>query len=505
MAPVAVIGTPGGRTVAIGQLARIFAVHFVDQMHLQLDNNGTKHEQLARALRHAIRSGQLQSGSKLPSTRMLSENLGLSRNTVLRAYEQLRTERLGVMREGSGTYVGDVPLSRGPVALPRRVEAQSEYASRVRGLPPLTLANGSPGLRYDLQYGVPLVNPKLVSAWSTAMASAAARANTGYPHPQGLPELRESISRFLAVWRGVIASPQDIVIVSGTQQALSLLARILLDVGATAAIEDPHHQLALHCLRAHGARVVGVRTDEEGLVVDELPKDARLVHVTPSHQFPSGETMSLDRRLQLLKFAEANSSWIFEDDYDGELSYSARPIATLRTLDAGDRVVYVGSFSKMMYPSLRLAYVVCPEGLRKDLIRAKMLEDLGCAAIEQAALHSLFERGSFDRHLRATVVELRQRRSALSAGLERYTGGKIHVAGSQLGMHVIGWLRDFDQPQLDRLIASARLQGLGLHSIHPYYREPPPHPGLLLGFASLFPRQIDAATKILGDCLQALP
>jgi GntR family transcriptional regulator/MocR family aminotransferase len=481
------------------------AAYTVDKMHLQLDNNGPKYEQLSRALRQAIRSGQLQSGGKLPSTRMLSEKLGLSRNTVLRAYEQLRIERLGVMREGSGTYVSDVPLSHGPVAPPKRVEAQSAYASRVRDLPPLTLAGPRPGLRYDLQYGAPLVNTKLVSAWSTALATAAARTNTGNLHPQGLPELRESISRFLAIWRGVVANPQDIVIVSGTQQALSLVARIILDVGATAAIEDPHYQLALHCLLAHGADVTGVRTDEEGLVVDELPKNARLIHVTPSHQFPSGKTMSLSRRRQLLKFAEENSSWIFEDDYDGELSYSAKPIAALRSLDAGDRVVYVGSFSKMMFPALRLAYVVCPAGLRKDLIRAKTLEDLGCPSIEQAAMHLLFERGAFDRHLRATVVELRRRRSALFAGLERHAGGRIQVVDSQLGMHVVGWLPDFDPPKLDRLIASARLQGLGLHPIHPYYRAPPPQLGLLLGFASMFPRQIEVATKILGDCLRALP
>ena len=436
---------------------------------------------------------------------MLSENLGLSRNTVLRAYEQLRIERLGVMREGSGTYVGDVPLLHGPVAAPKRVAAQSAYASRLRDLPPLTLGGGGAALRYDLQYGAPLVNTKLVSAWSTALATAAARTNTGYPHPQGLPELRESISRFLATWRGVVADPRDIVIVSGTQQALSLVARILLDVGATAALEDPYYQLASHCLQAHGADVVGVRTDEEGLVVDELPKEARLVHVTPSHQFPSGRTMSLSRRQQLLRFAEENSSWIFEDDYDGELSYSARPIPALRSLDCGDRVVYVGSFSKMMFPSLRLAYVVCPAGLRKDLVRAKMLEDMGCPAIEQAAMHLLFSRGSFDRHLRATVLELRRRRSALFAGLERHAAGRIQADDSQLGMHVIGWLPDFDPLRLDRLIASARQQGLGLHPIHPYYREPPPRLGLLLGFAGLFPRQIEAATKILGDCLQTLP
>ena len=475
-------------------------------MHLQLDNQGPKHEQLARSLRQAIRSGQLQSGSKLPSTRMLSENLGLSRNTVLRAYEQLRIERLGVMREGSGTYVSDVPPLHGPVAPPRHVEAQCGYAARLRDLPPLTLGSGGgPALRYDLQYGAPLVNTKLISAWSTALATAAARTNTGYPHPQGSPELRESIARFLATWRGVVADPRDIVIVSGTQQALSLLARIVLDPGATATMEDPFYELAAHCLKAHGAEVVGVRMDDEGLVVDELPPQARLIHVTPSHQFPSGRTMSLRRRQQLLAFAEQHSSWIFEDDYDGELSYSAQPIAALRSLDTGDRVVYVGSFSKMMFPSLRLAYVVCPAGLRKDLVRAKMLEDLGCPAIEQAAMHLLFKRGAFERHLGATVLELRRRRAALLAGLARHAAGLVEADGSHLGMHVIGWLPGVDQPRLERLIASARQQGLGLHPIHPYYRVPPPRLGLLLGFAGLFPSQIEDATRILGDCLRALP
>ena len=474
-------------------------------MHLQLDNKGPKHEQLARSLRQAIRSGQLQSGSKLPSTRMLSENLGLSRNTVLRAYEQLRIERLGVTREGSGTYVGDVPPAHGFVAPPRHVEAQSAYASRLRDLPPLTSARGGPGIRYDLQYGTPLVNPKLVSAWSTALATAAASTDTGYPHAQGLPELRESIARFLATWRGVVANPRDIVVVSGTQQALSLVARILLDVGATAAMEDPSYELASHVLRAHGARVVGVRTDGEGLVVDELPGDARLVHVTPSHQFPAGTTMSLRRRQQLLAFAQDNASWIFEDDYDGELSYSARPIPALRSLDAGDRVIYVGSFSKMMFPSLRLAYVVCPSGLRKDLVRAKRLEDLGCPAIEQAAMHLLFKRGAFERHLGATVAELRRRRSALFAGLARHAAGHVQADDSQLGMHVIGWLPGFDLARLDRLVVAARSQGLGLHPVHPYYRVPPPRLGLLLGFAGLFPSQIEEATRILGACLRALP
>lgn len=474
-------------------------------MHLQLDGNGAKHEQLARALRRAILRGQLQAGSKLPSTRMLSEKLGLSRNTVLRAYEQLGVERLSLVRQGSGTYVGQFKTPRMPIVVPRPVQAQSAYASRLRALPPVTLSSGASELRYDLQYGAPLVNTRLVTAWRTALAGAAARTNTSYPHPQGMPELRESICRFLSTWRGVAADPQDVVIVSGAQQALSLLARVLLDEGATAAIEDPHYQLALHCLRAHGANVVDVRTDGEGLVVDELPKDAKLVHVTPSHQFPSGTTLSLSRRRQLLKFAEDNSSWIFEDDYDGELSYGSKPVAALRSLDTNDRVIYVGSFSKLMFPSLRLAYVVCPKGLRNDLIRAKALEDLGCPAIEQAAMRWLFERGAFERHLKASVVELRRRRSALLSGLALHAGERLLLVDSQLGMHVVGWLPGFDQPRLDRLIGLARQRGLGLHSIVPHYKNPPPQLGLLLGFASLFPRQIEAATKILGECLRHLP
>jgi GntR family transcriptional regulator/MocR family aminotransferase len=158
----------------------------------------------------------------------------------------------------------------------------------------------------------------------------------------------------------------------------------------------------------------------------------------------------------------------------------------------------------MMFPSLRLAYIVCPAGLRRDLVRAKMLEDLGCPAIEQAAMHLLFKRGAFERHLGATVLELRRRRTALFAGLDRHAAGLIRTDDSQLGMHVIGWLPRFDHARLDRLIAAARAQGLGLHPIHPYFRVPPPELGLLLGFAGLFPNQIEAATKILGDCLRAL-
>ena len=475
-------------------------------MYLPLDATGTRYAQLARALKQAILEGRLVPGSKLPSTRALAEDTGLSRNTVLLAYELLRAERLGVARAGSGTYVTDAkPLPATPaLALaPTDVAPQSAYATRLRTLGPVVLAGGpSHRLRYDLQYGAPLLNPPLVNAWSTALARAALRTDTRYPPAQGLASLRQAICHFLARWRGVVAQPQDVVIVSGAQQALSLVARIVLDAGATAAIEDPHYQLAAHALRAHGADVASVPTDAQGLVVDALPPAARLVHVTPSHQFPSGRVMSLERRMALLQFAAQRDAWIFEDDYDGELSDDASSSPALRALDRHDRVVYVGSFSKMMFPSLRLGYVVCPRGLRDDLVAAKQMDDLGSGAIEQAAMASLFDKGAFERHLRLAVGELRKRRGALLAGLARHAGDHIQVADSRRGMHVVGWLPHWDDARLAALIEVARTQGVGLHSIRPHYRTPPPQPGLLLGFAGLSPRQLEAATKVLGQCLR---
>ena len=473
-------------------------------MHLELDGAGAKYEQLARALKQAIATGRIPPGTKLPSTRALSQELGLARNTVVRAYELLGLERLGVAREGAGTYVAESTVTPVRTVAAERVPPQSAYAARLRELPAVTLSRGPSGARYDFQYGAPLLDTKLVTAWSTAVGAAAARASTSYPHPQGSAPLRESICRFLALRRGVVANAQDIVIVSGAQQALSLLARVLLDAGDVAAIEEPHYQLAANCLRAHGADVVGVRTDEDGLVVGELPSSARLVHVTPSHQFPSGSLMSLGRRRELLQFAGDNASWIVEDDYDGELSHVANPLPALSSLDGADRVIYVGTFSKILFPALRLGYVVCPKGLRKDLVAAKAMDDLGCPAIEQDALQALFERGAIDRHLVRSIAELRRRRVALLEGLERHSARHVRVARADFGMHVVAWLPRFDQARLDRLIATGLARGLGLQSIHSHYARPPRMPGLMLGFAGMFPRQIEAGMKLLGQCFEEL-
>jgi GntR family transcriptional regulator/MocR family aminotransferase len=474
-------------------------------MYLELDGRGALYEQLARSLKSAIVHGRIGPGKRLPATRELASELGLSRNTVLTAYELLCDEELASSRPGSGTYVAPAANTAPVGRAAETLQPQSRYAARLRKLGPIQLRAAPAGTRYDLQYGEPLLNPPLLSRWRSELANAAMRSDMRYAAAQGLPELRQAVCGYLARRRGVIASADDVIIVSGTQQALSLVARVVLDEGDSAVLEDPHYPLALHALRAHGARIVHTPVDEDGLVTAALPqRSPRLVFTTPSHQFPSGAVMSIQRRAQLLQYAVDHHCWIFEDDYDAEFRYESRPIPALRSLDTAGRVVYAGSFSKALFPSLRLGYIVCPASLRTDLVDTKRLDDMGCPAIEQAAMARFIESGRFDTHLRKATAELRRRRSALLAGLQRHAGDLLWLRDSRAGMHVVGWLPKFSYEQLAQLMQLAASRGLGLHAIHPLFKVAPPYPGLLIGFAGLSVTQITSATKLLGGCLREL-
>jgi GntR family transcriptional regulator/MocR family aminotransferase len=473
-----------------------------DGMQLDLDGRGTRYEQLARALKRSILEGRLKPGVRLPATRELAADLGLSRNTVLTAYELLCAERLAGARSGSGTYVTDAAIAHAARTPVVSVPPQSRYAARLRRLPPNPLRRFDPPVRYDLQYGEPLLDLPLVTAWRRELARAATRAELRYPLVNGLRELREAICEYLARRRGVACRPSDVVIVNGAQQAIALVARVLVDDGDTVALEDPHYPLAAHAYRAHGAQLAAVRTDAEGLDWQALPRGgARLVHVTPAHQFPSGVEMSLARRLALLRYAAERRVWVVEDDYDGEFRYERGAVPALRSLDVHDRVVYVGTFSKIVFPALRLGYIVAPRSLRDDFVSAKRLDDLGSGAIEQTAMAAFMRGGGFDRHLRKAALELRRRREALLAGLRRHCARHLEVAGAQAGMHMVGWLPGWPAARTAALVELGRERGLGLHPIDPYFAEPPPRSGLLLGFAGLSAKQLQAATRILGACL----
>jgi GntR family transcriptional regulator/MocR family aminotransferase len=471
-------------------------------MILKLDGRGALFEQLARSLKREILAGRFAAGSQLPATRILAKAIGVSRNTVLGAYELLCAEQLASARPSSGTRV--THLGAKPRAREARVSiaAQSRYSARTRKLKAITLSGTVPSRRYNLQYGEPLLRPQLFASWRRKLLAAASRGGPRYPMSAGLRPLRRAIADYLLRRRGVACTPEDVLIVSGTQQAVNVVARSVLDPGQSAVIEDPHYQLVEHALLAHGARLVRARVDAEGLVAAELPaRPPRLIFVTPSHQFPSGAVMSLDRRIELLNYATKHNCWVFEDDYDGEFHYDGRPLPALQSLDVAERVIYSGTFSKTLFPGLRLGYIVCPPALRGDLHMAKTLEDLGCSSIEQAALASFLESRQYEKHLRESLAELRRRRQALLEGVSRHLGDRVHVAPSAGGMHLVVWFRDLTYPLFERLLARAEELQLGLHPIHHYYQKRPARPGLMLGFAGLTPAQLGSAMALLGRCV----
>jgi len=473
-------------------------------VYLDLDGQGARYAQLIRALKGAILDGRVGAGSRLPASRTLARELDVSRNTVLAAYEQLQAEGFLLGRVGSGSYVANV----GTVA-PQR-HAPNALVAPLSGFSRRALANTDgrrvPGhqhadLRYDLQYGLPLANPLLGSVWRREISRAAEHVEFDYPDAQGLLALREQICDYLARRRGVPAAPEDVLIVSGTQQAFALAARVLLESGDTVVLEDPHYRGARQVFAASGARTRGCPVDREGLVPAELPASARLAVVTPSHQFPTGALLPLARRVELLDWATERHAWLIEDDYDGEFRYGGRPLAALKSLDRDGRVIYIGSFSKALFPALRLGYMVLPASLREAFSAAKWLEDRGCNALEQAALARFMADGGFERHLKRAAVALRARRSAMLAGLRRHAGSAVDVVDSNAGMHLTAWLTRASHADCERLVARARERGLGLYTIAPYCLKAPPRPGLVLGYAGLPPADIEAAMRLFGKCL----
>jgi GntR family transcriptional regulator / MocR family aminotransferase len=471
-------------------------------VYLELDGRGPLYDQLTRALKASILDGRIAAGTQLPPTRELADELELSRTTVLAAYEQLRAEGFIAGRVGSGSYVSDLQARPSNHHAETSIPAPSRYAQRARDVRNWDIARIHHGLRYNLQYGNPLVNPALNNAWGRELARAAAYTRLVINEVAGVHALRKQTCDYLARRRGVQAEPDDVLIVCGTQQAIDLMARVLLNEGDRVVLEEPHYFSAHQALVAHGAELVAVRTDEHGMVCSELPDQSpRLIYVTPSHQFPTGAILSLQRRKELLDYAEQHQCWIVEDDYDGEFNYESYPMPALRSLDHGDRVIYIGTFSKVMFGGLRLAYMVLPASLRVDFRNAKYLSDIACPVIEQAALAHFMEDGGFERHLRLARKELKSRREALIAGLREHAGDRVEIADTPAGMHLVTWLPGYDQEKCEALIAYAHNRGLGLYPLSPLYLHAPPRPGLMLGYCGASVTELREAMQLFGQCL----
>jgi GntR family transcriptional regulator/MocR family aminotransferase len=453
------------------------------EVHVSLVGRDELTVEIYRQLRQAILEDRLRAGERLPPTRELARRLGVSRTTVTLAYEQLADEGYVHARVGAGTFVSG------------HVEA---YPSRVRpaggALRPRPVWIGIPvptGFRqpaeFDFRVGMPDARSFPYQVWRRLLGKGldAAVGLGVYAAPAGHPGLRQAVARHLGAARAVQAAAEDVVITSGTQQALDLVARVLLEPGDQVAVEDPGYAPTWLLFEALGAKVAGVPLDDEGLVVDAIPKGTRLVYVTPSHQFPLGMTMSLPRRLALLAWARRHDAAIVEDDYDSEFRYGGRPVEPLQTLDMGGRVVYVGSFSKTMLPSLRLGFLVAPASLREALRAAKYVTDWHTPLPEQVALARFIDEGWFARHVRKMRAVYQARHQRLLDGLATELAEHLEVVPSAVGLHVTAIARTASSGDLDVIVALASAAGVEVLPVRRYALGSSIPPGLVFGYGAI--------------------
>lgn len=476
------------------------------------ESNGPLYRRIYHSLKSAIRAGRLGPTARLPSTRALAADLGVSRNTVMLAYEQLAAEGYLASRDRAATSVaGAVPAPAPAAASPARPAAGnprlSAYATRLTrnpAHPPAGSYVSRPGLRYDFRYGKPSMDEFPRRIWRKMLAAQArqsAAESYGYASPAGHQPLREALSDYLKRARGVDCDAGQVIIVNGSQQGFDLAARVLLDPGDSAVIEEPNYPGSTLPFEAAGARLIRVGVDGQGLDTTRLPKNARLACVSPCHQFPTGVIMSMERRLGLLAWAKRANAWVVEDDYISEFRYEGRPLEALQSLDRDGRVIYAGTFSKTLFPALRLGYLVVPRALVRPFLAAKWAADRYTATLAQAAIAEFISDGHFERFLRRASGRNGARRRALIEALRQHFGDRVEVTGEDAGVHLLVWLNGVAPGAVDALVAKAAGAGVGLYSIAPYYTRPLRRPGLLFGYASLSEADIRAGVRKLASVM----
>jgi len=467
--------------------------------HVSLAGRGDLSARIYRQLHEAIIEGRLGPGERLPPTRELAASLSVSRNTVAVAYDRLTAEGFLVGRVGAGTFVCANP----PAQPPRADRPDGDIAVRPLWRPLLAEPPAPRPVRYDFQVGVPDAHRFPMTAWRRLVArelrDVGVRA-AGYVDPAGHAGLRAAIARHIGLSRSVPADADDVLVTHGAQQALDLVGRVLLEPGACVAVEEPGYPPARELFASLGARVVGVPVDGEGLVVREIPRAAGLVYVTPSHQFPLGTPMSLERRTALLDWAHRRGAVVLEDDYDSEFRFSDRPLEPLYGLDRGRRVVYVGSFAKTMLPMLRLGFLVAPPSLRPAVRAAKRLADRQGDVAAQGALAAFLTEGLFARHLRRATREYAARHERITEVLRRDFAGRLDLVPSIAGLHLAALaLEPIDVGALVRRAAEA---GVRVEDLRTYHGEGPGRPGLALGYGAI---ELDAIEPGLARLAAAWP
>jgi GntR family transcriptional regulator/MocR family aminotransferase len=466
---------------------------------------GTLFRQVYLGLRQAVLSGAFPAGDRLPSTRELAEQLGISRTVVLLAYDQLLAEGFVEGRGGSGTYVSDCLSVSGP----KRSEKYATLKLSRFGIAAAKAASGiefpdrpPSRLRFNFVCGRSDTSIFPFETWRRILLRQAREVQVrelDYGPAAGIPALREAICTHLRRSRAVVCNPSEVIVVSGSQQALDLITRVLVERRDRVAIEDPQYQGTREVLRAAGARLLPVPVDRDGLDPAKLPKQAGLVFVTPSHQFPTGAILPLARRLALLEWARLKNAVIVENDYDGEFHYAGRPLESLQGLDTEGRVIYLGTFSRTVFPALRIGYLVVPNSLAPAFTTAKWLNDQHSATLEQQTLAEFITTGMYERHLRRLRRRNTARRKALLHALHKYLGDRVEVTGDGSGSHVVLWPRK--RVSESTLIADAASRGIGIYGISHFSLTKSSRPGLMLGYSTMNEEEIREGVKLLGEIL----
>jgi GntR family transcriptional regulator/MocR family aminotransferase len=456
-------------------------------------------------IRSAILAQRLRPGSKLPSTRELALQLAVSRSAVVSAYEQLLAEGYASGKVGSGTYVSsDLPA---PIEGRRPKRVAGPKAMEVLPVADFVDVTVQSDER-PFNLGRTLVDARTTELWrklSARVFRSLGHSHFGYSDPRGLRELRSAISDYLRAARAVRCDPEQIVVTAGTQQAIDLVIRVLQQADLQAWVEDPGYSLTRQALLAAGVKTFPIPVDGQGLDVRfgiRSAAKARAVFVTPSHQFPTGVVLSMARRLELLAWAREANAWIIEDDYASEFRYGGRALASLQGLDDGERVIYVGTLNKALFPGLRLGYAVVPPALLRAFVTARYLVDRQPSSLCQAVVAGFIEEGHFAAHLRRMRLLYKDQRDVLAAALRRRLGDELTVDPPDQGMHLVAYLgAGRSDVAIER---AARDDGVIVRAMSRLYIAAPPRSALVLGFSGYPRHMINPAVARLAEAARRL-
>lgn len=478
---------------------------------LQL-SEGTLNDQVYEAIRGAILDGRLQAQMKLPSSRALAEMMSVSRNTILSGIERLIDEGYLMAKAGSGTYVcAFVPEKKINCQVPIQQIIQQQSTPKLSDelqslMPRWQKYHGAAQKNRMFSVGIGCVDLFPRQIWGRILGRVWRHSQTElakYSDVQGYLPLREALAQYMRSTRGLNCSAGQIMIVNGTQQAINLAARALLNSGDGVLIDDPGYDGALGVFQSYGMKIHGIGSDEEGMLIPELVQnsnDIRLVYTAPSHQFPLGGTLSLSRRLMLLNWAKQENAWIFEDDYNGEFRYRSRALQALQGLDQAGRVIYSGTFSKMFYPGFRLAFLVLPQALIKPFKVIKHYADSCNSYLEQAALAAFIQEGEYAKYVRKVRKACLERQQALVNAIEEYLPHILAIQPSDSGIHAVAWLRDgWD---IQQIIEISQSLGLGIQPLYRYSMEPLQNHALLFGYAAHKPHEIVERIQALAEAIR---